>query len=347
MIFDHPWLGTLFGDPEIASLWFADTQLEHYRAFEMALANALEFCGRVPSRQGHDAAEAIAKAEIDLTALANATLRDGVPIPDFVRQLRTSAQASEGAVHRGATSQDVLDTALAITLKDVSGVLTNSLQGLDVGFADLIADKGLSPMMGRTRMQAALPITVSDRVQSWRQPLQDHISALTALRPRVERLQLGGAVGTRSRFGNDGDRIATHMASALGLSTAPVWHTERTAIADYANRLSLMTGSLGKFGQDVALMAQQGIDEITIDGGGESSAMPHKSNPILAELLVTLARFNATQVAGLHHALVHEQERSGSAWMLEWMILPQMTIATGRSLATAQDLCARIKRIGS
>ncbi len=347
MIFDHPWLGTLFGDPEIARLWSADTQLEHYRAFEVALANALEACGRVPTRQGHDAAEAIAEARIDLAALANATLRDGVPIPDFVRQLRTFAEASEGAVHTGATSQDVLDTALARTLKDVSDVLIGRLQRLDMRFADLIADKGMSPMMGRTRMQAAVPITVSDRVQTWRQPLKNHISGLTALRLRVERLQLGGAVGTRSGFGNDGDRIATHMASALGLSAAPVWHTDRTTVADYASRLSLVTGSLGKFGQDVVLMAQQGIDEITIDGGGGSSAMPHKSNPILAELLVALARFNATQVAGLHHALVHEQERSGSAWMLEWMILPQMSVATARSLAVAQDLCARIKRIGS
>jgi len=74
--------------------------------------------------------------------------------------------------------------------------------------------------------------------------------------------------------------------------------------------------------------------------------MPHKANPVLAELLVTLARFNATQLSGLHHALVHEQERSGAAWMLEWMILPQMTVATGRSIAAAQEICGRIERLG-
>ena len=94
-------------------------------------------------------------------------------------------------------------------------------------------------------------------------------------------------------------------------------------------------------------MALQGIDESVLEAGGGSSAMPHKSNPILAELLVTLARFNATQAAGLHHSLVHEQERSGAAWMLEWMILPSMSLATGRALTAATSLINSISDIGS
>ena len=263
-----------------------------------------------------------------------------------MRQLRAQAGGGEGAIHTGATSQDVLDTALALTLRTVSDILTVRLKALDRSFAQLARDNGDAPLMGRTRMQAALPITVADRVQNWRQPLEAHIVALDALRPRVQRLQLGGAVGTRHGFGDDGDRIATHMADALGLASGPVWHTDRTAVAEYAGRLSLVTGTLGKFGQDIALMAQQGIDEVSLAGGGGSSAMPHKSNPVLAELLVTLARFNATQITGLHQALIHEQERSGAAWMLEWMILPQMTVPTARALSAAQDLVSSIMSIG-
>ncbi|MEL7149199.1 MAG: lyase family protein, partial [Pseudomonadota bacterium] len=148
-------------------------------------------------------------------------------------------------------------------------------------------------------------------------------------------------------FGDEGERIASHMAGALGLAAGPVWHTDRTAVAEYAGRLSLVTGSLGKFGQDVTLMAQQGVDEITLRGGGGSSAMPHKSNPVIAELLVTLARFNATQISGLHQALVHEQERSGAAWMLEWMILPQMSVVAARALSAACALCDQVERIGA
>ena len=296
--------------------------------------------------QGRNAAEAIMKARIDITSLANATFRDGLPIPDFVRQLRAQAGGNEAAIHTGATSQDVLDTALSLTLKNLSGVLTDRLRKLNNSLAELASQKGDEPLMGRTRMQAALPITVADRVQSWRRPLMDHIAGLDALRSRVARLQLGGAVGTCEAFGEDADRIATHISSALGLTPVPVWQSDRTGVAEYAGRLSLVTGSLGKFGQDIALMAQQGIDEVKLAGGGGSSAMPHKSNPILAELLVTLARFNAAQIAGLHQALVHEQERSGAAWMLEWMILPQMAVATGRALDAAQKLCTTIVHVG-
>lgn len=97
----------------------------------------------------------------------------------------------------------------------------------------------------------------------------------------------------------------------------------------------MISGSLGKFGQDVALLAEMG-GEIQLTGGGGSSAMPHKQNPVGAETLVTLARFNAVQVAGLHQSLVHEQERSGAAWALEWLLLPQMVVATG---AATKPVC--------
>ena len=343
-VFDHPWLGAFFGDDAVAGLWSAGAQLDHYRAFETALARALAACGRVSSEESHNAADAILNAAIDIEALADATTCDGLPIPDFVRQMRAAASPHEAVVHTGATSQDVLDTALSLTLRGVTDVLIPRLQALDFFLAETVAKQGGDSLMGRTRMQAALPISVSDRVESWRRPLGAHVQALEALRPQVERLQLGGAVGVRAAFG--AADIAAHMADALRLVDGPVWHTDRSGVTSYGGRLSMISGTLGKIGQDVALMAQQGVDEITMKTGGGSSAMPHKSNPVLAELLVTLARFNATQVAGLHHALVHEQERSGAAWMLEWMILPQMTVATARSLIAATTLVAQIERIG-
>jgi 3-carboxy-cis,cis-muconate cycloisomerase len=134
------------------------------------------------------------------------------------------------------------------------------------------------------------------------------------------------------------------MAKRLGLGLVPrARHSERDGQAELAGWLSLVTGSLGKMGADIALAAQSEIGEIRLKSGGGSSAMPHKVNPIGAEVLVTLARFNATLVSGMHQALVHENERSGAAWTLEWMLLPQMAVATGVALRAANELTANIE----
>ena len=345
-VFDHPWNGGLFGDDEIAEIWSPETQLGHLRSFEAALARALGAVGQVPAGAGEAAAKCIMSTEIDLDALRSKTGIDGLPVPEFVRQLRASAGETAEAVHAGATSQDVLDTALALTLRDMTVLLLPRLDTLADALEHLKKVHGTTGLMARTRMQAALPTTVGDRTDAWRRPLVSHREAFETLRPKVERLQLGGAIGTDHAFGGAADAIRSKMATDLHLLNAPVWHTDRTGISDYAGQLSAVTGSIGKLGQDIALMAQQGVDEISISGGGGSSAMPHKSNPVLAELLVTLARFNATLLSGMHQALIHEQERSGAAWMLEWMILPQMAIATGRALSAGEELIGRVERIG-
>jgi 3-carboxy-cis,cis-muconate cycloisomerase len=139
--------------------------------------------------------------------------------------------------------------------------------------------------------------------------------------------------------------VRAQLANRLDLTDWPQWHSQRDWLAEIAGLLSLITGSLGKFGQDVALLALVG-DDIELSGGGGSSAMPHKQNPVDAELLVTLARFNAGQLALMHQALVHEQERSGSAWMLEWLALPQMVAATGSSLLATGRVAGQIAKLG-
>ena len=347
-VFSHPWLGGLFGDPEMAALWSAEAQLAHYTAFEVALAHALEAAGRVPAGHGAGAAASLAAHAIDPVSLAGDVARDGLPIPALVRRWRAADTDHADAIHTGATSQDVVDTALALTLRAVSDLLLRRLGALDRALGDLMDRFGDRPLMGRTRMQAALPITVADRLRDWRAPLAAQAGRLDAARADVERLQLGGAVGTRHGFGADGQVIADAMAERLGLASPDhAWHSDRGGVAHYAACLSGISGTLGKMGQDIALMAQQGVDEIRIAGGGGSSAMPHKSNPVLAELLVTLARLNAGHLAGVQNALIHEQERSGAAWMLEWALLPQMALATGRSVTAAQALCDRIEDMGN
>lgn len=346
-VFEHPWLSGLFGDDEMARLWSAEAQLAYARAFEIALAHALESAGEVPDGIGAAAARAIESAPLDMDRIRHHTGVDGLPVPELVRQLREAAGDAGRAVHTGATSQDVLDSALALTLRETSNLLAARLKSLDEALQELDRLHGKNRLMGRTRMQVALPITIADRIKAWRRPLAGHVETLNRLRGDVECLQLGGAVGTMHALGDQSDKIVRHMAQELHLRHTTVWHTDRAGLAAYVGHLSIITGSLGKIGQDIALMAQQGIDEIALSGGGGSSAMPHKSNPVLAELLVSLARFNATQVTGMHHALIHEQERSGAAWTLEWIILPQMAMATGRAVVACHTLLGQIKQMGT
>jgi 3-carboxy-cis,cis-muconate cycloisomerase len=345
-VFAHPWLSGLFADPETAALWSAETQLAHMIAFEAAWARAGHLAGLWSAAEGEAAAQAIEAVAIAPGDLSEGTGRDGVCVPALVAQLR--AACGDAGIHFGATSQDVVDTATVLSSVGALDLIDRRLDALAAALERLERRFGAAPLMGRTRMQAAVPITVRDRVETWRLPLSDHRARLLGLRPRVARVQIGGAAGDRAALGAGAEAVCASVAQALGLApTVRAWHAMRDGLGEFASVLSLITGTLGKMGQDVCLMAQQGIGEIALAGGGGSSAMPHKANPVLAELLVTLARFNAVQVSGMHQALVHEQERSGAAWMLEWMILPPMAEATGRALVAAGELVGRIERIGA
>ena len=284
----------------------------------------------------------------DLDAIETASPVDGLAVPEFVRQLKAHIGTElTPAVHVGGTSQDLIDTAMVLTLKEINALFATRLERVIAALEQLIKDHGENTMMGRTRMQAALPITVSHRLESWIVPLRRHADGLAAVRGDLEVLQFGGATGDRSANGDQATQIGATIAKELGLTDpGRSWHNDRTRLVEYAGWLSTLTGSLGKIGQDICLMAQQGIEEITQTGGGASSAMAHKQNPVTAELLVTLAQFNAGQVALMHNALLHEQERSGSAWTLEWMVLPSMVSATGKSLLLAQQQLGAISHIG-
>jgi 3-carboxy-cis,cis-muconate cycloisomerase len=267
-------------------------------------------------------------------------------VPELVKQIRLGvADQYRDEVHFGATSQDIIDTALIVRLKPIVERFDKRLGELSERFAALEARFGARKLTGVTRMQPAIPIHVRDRVAAWRQPLERHRQRLAEQRDGLLVVQLGGPAGTLDKLGDKAAAVRRGFAHRLGLGDAPQWHSQRDALADFAGWLSLVTGSLGKLGKDVALMALAG-SEIRLSGGGGSSAMAHKQNPVSAEALVALARFNATQLAGMHQALVHEQERSGAAWTLEWLLLPPMVMATAGALRLALKLAGQIESIG-
>lgn len=347
-MFEHALLGELLGDEAVSKAFSGEVCLGHFSRFEIALTEALAAHGLIGSASAEAIISGCQSFKPDVHSIRAETVTDGLAVPAYVRQLKAHiGEPHQKDVHLGTTSQDLIDTALALGLKTINEIFRHEINRLQDYLQGLNHAYGHNRLMGRTRMQAALPITVGDRISAWQAPLERHQSRLETVGSAICVLQLGGAVGTNHVYGDKAEAIARHMAVSLELGKpSKQWHTERDNLVDYANWLSMVTGALGKVGQDVCLMAQQGIDDVTLESGGRSSAMPHKQNPIAAETLVTLARFNAVQISAMHHALVHEQERSGSAWALEWMILPKMCEATACALKTANRLAGQISAMG-
>jgi 3-carboxy-cis,cis-muconate cycloisomerase len=346
--FDHPILSALVGDDEIAVAFSVEADVKAMLAFEAALASAEASAGLIASEAAARIVKVCADFSPDVAGLAKGAAQDGVVAPALVKLLRAAVgEPHAGAVHRGATSQDVVDTSLVLRLKSVLGIFETRLDRLIATLRTMESEQGAVPLMGRTRMQRALPIRAGDKLRNWREPLERHRLRLSEIKPRLLVVQFGGAVGTRDGLEGKGETIAAGLARRLELGDGPCWHAQRDSLAELASWLSLVAGSLGKIGQDVVLMGQNEIGEVKLAEGGGSSAMPHKSNPVRAEVLVALARFNAGLLGAEHQALVHENERSGAAWTLEWLTLPQMVAATGASLRHAAALCQGLRFVAA
>ncbi|MEW9807928.1 3-carboxy-cis,cis-muconate cycloisomerase [Mesorhizobium sp. ZMM04-5] len=344
--FDHPLLTALLGDEDASVHFSAAAELAAMLDFERALAEVEAGLGVIPADAGNAIVTTIERFSPDTAALRKAAAQDGLVVPELVRQLRDAVGEPHARfVHFGATSQDVVDTGLVLRLKPILAILEDRLVGLAEGLAGLEGRFGSVRLIAVTRMQPAVPISVAARIGNWRKPLERHLVRLRGRRPDLLAVQLGGAAGTLDVLEAAGPTVRAALAARLGLADTPQWHSQRDAIADFASSLSLITASLGKLGQDVALMALGGT--IALADGGRSSAMPHKQNPVKAEVLEALARFNAAQVAAMHEAAIHPVERSGSAWMLEWLVLPSMVVATAAALRQAGDMVGAIERMGA
>lgn len=345
-VLTHTWFSGLFADPEIADLLSPVVDLARYRDIEIAWTMALADVGNADQSLCEHAAQHIATCEIADDIIRAGVIQDGLPIPAFVRALKANAtETAKQVIHFGLTSQDVMDTALMLALKSILGIyrarLTHLADALDV----LARANAGNTLMGYTRMQAALPITADRRITTWVRPQRGYVEDIDRITEKLDVVQWGGPIGIRET--PPADALGPAFAARLGLRDPGfAWHTTRSDIAELGGLIARMTGSLGKMGQDIALMAQRGADDITLNTGGTSSAMPHKQNPILAELLVTIAGYTSHQSGTLNSAMVHEQERSGATWVLEFMTLPEMLQLCGTALVSAQSLIGQVVSVG-
>jgi 3-carboxy-cis,cis-muconate cycloisomerase len=267
----------------------------------------------------------------------------GNPVPPLVRALteavsRVSEEASR-YVHRGATSQDIVDTAGMLLTKRALGLILAETDAVAAALARLAEAHRDTPIAARTLLQQALPTTFGLKVAGWL------VSVLEARRRLLEvgatglAAQLGGAAGTLGSLGDSGTEVLGEFARELELAEPVVpWHTDRSRIAEIGGTLSLLSGVLGKISLDIILMAQTEVGEVSEPAGrGGSSTLPHKRNPILSVTAAACVRRVQDLSRTLQSAMVQEHERAAGAWHSEWEALSDALALTGGAAAAVRE----------
>ncbi|MGI9389454.1 MAG: lyase family protein [Boseongicola sp.] len=335
----------LFGDVEVGQLFTDTAEVRAMMLVEGALAKAQGNVGVIPETSAHAIHRASHELQLDPAALAKAAGQNGVPVPGFIAAFREEMNAPEHAqyVHWGATSQDIVDTGLALRIRKSLSIFDARLSTLLVRLGELAETHATTPMVARTWGQAAVPTTFGAVIASWGAPMLRHRERLANVRQGIEIVTLSGAAGTLSAM-DKGVKVRAELAQSLELSDpGESRHSTRDGQAALASWITGISSGLGKFGEDLIVLAATGIGEIRLSHAGSSSTMPQKSNPVGPSTLVALARLNAALNSAMQFAAVHGNQRDGSAWFTEWLTLPQMILAAARGLATANDIASTIE----
>jgi 3-carboxy-cis,cis-muconate cycloisomerase len=334
--FDSAIFRDAFGAPAMRAVFSDEAAVRRWVEVEVALAAAEARAGVIPEA----AAEAIragARPEaIDLAKLKVETDLVGYPIVGVVHQLAGQAGEAGRYVHWGATTQDIMDTATVLQVREALGLIDADLAAIDAALAGLAARHRTTVMAGRTHLQHALPVTFGYKAAVWLAMVRRHRQRLAELRPRVLVGQFAGAAGTLASLGDKGLVVHDALMGELGLARpeAP-WHVARDGLAETVAFLGLVTGSLAKIATDVMLMMQTEVAEAFepfVAGRGSSSTMPQKRNPISCEYIVAAARIVRGHVGLMLDAMAADHERATGPWQLEWVAIPEAFLAAGGAL---------------
>ncbi|WP_042339080.1 3-carboxy-cis,cis-muconate cycloisomerase [Paraburkholderia ferrariae] len=329
------------GTEPMNAIWSPRATLQRMLDVEAALARASAAHGVIPQTAVSAIAAACKADQLDAEALArDAALGGNLAIP-LVKQLTARVKALDPEaskyVHWGATSQDIIDTATVLQLRDALDLIAPELDALCATLADLARTHRSTPAVGRTWLQQALPITLGLKFAQWLDALLRHRERLAALRERVLVLQFGGAAGTLASLRTAAAEVSASLAKELALAqpTLP-WHTQRDRIAEAAAFFGMLIGTLGKIARDISLQMQTEVGELAepaAAGKGGSSTMPHKRNPVGCAAVLTAAARAPGLVATVFGGMVQEHERALGGWQAEWDALPDLARLAGGALA--------------
>jgi len=329
-----------FGTPAMRAVFSDHALVGRYIEVEIALAKAEAKCGVIPP----EAAAAIAKhpgiSALDFDLLRQETDNVGYPILPLVHQMSKQCGEAGRYVHWGATTQDIMDTAVVLQLRDGLRLIENDIAELRRILADLSRRHRDTPMAGRTHLQQALPVTFGYKTAIWLAMFDRHAERLAQLKPRVLVGQFAGAAGTLASLGNKGFEVQQALCEELGLGVPiSTWHVARDGFAEAVNFLALVTGSLGKIALDIMIMASTEFAEVYepfVKGRGASSTMPQKRNPISSELMLAAAKAVRQHAGLMLDAAIQDFERATGPWHAEWIAIPESFVLTAGALHQAK-----------
>ncbi len=339
---DGPVLGTLYGSDAMRAVFDESAYFQRMLDVEAALAQVQGRLGIIPGEAAKAIAEAAAKGDLRTEVLAASARNVGYPVVGLVSELSRGAGEAGGWTHWGATTQDIMDTATVLQIREGLGLIETAMRAILAALTDQARAHRGTVMAGRTHLQQALPTTFGLKCATWALPFIGHLGRLPELRRRVELVEFGGAAGTLASLGDQGIAVMEGLAAELGL-LAPIapWHVCREGFAEVVAYLGLVCGSLAKFATDIILLAQTEVGEVAepyVSGRGASSTMPQKRNPIASEYILAAARTAQGLVPVIMGAMAQDHERATGPWQSEALVIPQVFVLTHGALLHARSI---------
>ena len=333
----------LLGSDEMRAIFSDGGTISAYLEVERALAKVQANLGIIPQEAADAIIEHAHLPNIDLKRYEKRTQVVGAPILPVVEEIVAAVPEGLGEwAHYGTTTQDIMDTALVLQVRQAFEVIERDLAKISRTLQDLARKYRDTPIAGRSHRQHALPVTFGFKVAIWLSGIERHRTRLAEIKPRVLVGQFGGAAGTLASLTEHGFAIQDNLMRELGLRTPEAtWHTMRDTLTEAVTFLGLVTGTLAKIGCDIALMMQTEIGEVYepfLPGRGSSSTMPQKRNPVGTEMMMVAAETVRADVQMMLGGMVQDHERASGPYKFELIALPRAFIATSAALMHANNI---------
>ncbi len=348
LVLESKLFSNLFGTPAMRAIFSDETLVQRYLDVEAALARVQARIGLIPEEAAKEIESKCDVTRVDFERLRTRTEVVGYPILPLVEQLTEWCKGNTGQYcHWGATTQDIMDTADVLQIRDALALVRTDLETVATTLASLANKHKQTPMAGRSHLQHALPVTFGYKCAVWLSSIDRHVQRLDELLPRVLVVEFSGAAGTLASLGNAGLPVQEALSKELNLNRPDItWHTARDNLGEVSGLLALIAATLGKIGYDIMLMMQSEIGEVYepfVPGRGASSTMPQKRNPIASEMLLAASKIVRELHGSMLDAQVQDHERATGQWHVEWHALPESFVVTAGALRHAREMLGALE----